>query len=105
MLINDMHHEDPDAIADVDMIYFFTLHRPLNPDGQPEPGEPLKGFWIRVGHFFRIHTKYTDYVNQQKTHEQYLKDMDNWRKSTTYGPPNGKRKSRPQSPIRRELSL
>lgn len=189
MRINDMHHEDPDAIADVDMIYPFIPHRPLNSDEpsadpllsyycydppapskadteayhqwlfnslttppsddliqelydmssegqlmvidgfsepethqiytqngqitisdkyskikfeqnpdpvappqddgpalpnkpaeQPEPGDPPKGFWIRVGNFFGIRTRYTDYVERKDAYDKYLKDLDNWEK-------------------------
>lgn len=51
---------------------------PPRPATQPEPGDPPKGFLIRLGHLFHIHTRYTDYVNRRDAYNRYRTALSNW---------------------------
>lgn len=53
---------------------------PAKPAEPPHPGQAPKGFWIRVGHFFGITTRYTEYVHKKDAYDQYLKDVATWEK-------------------------
>ena len=58
-----------------------VIELPEKPAEPPQPGDPPKGFWIRVGHLFGITTKYTEYVNKKEAYDQYLKSLANWEKT------------------------